>query len=332
MGSGSSRGLLPSTVAVARRAAVSVGTVSRVLNGASDVNAELRRRVLKASRELGYVPKTPVKSIAVVVEEMHPQQPLGYVTTMVMSLIEELANHGYLAEITDAENLNHVRQARVNGVLGVVFDERIVSLREVPRLPIIAINSSMMLEHGIHSVSSDHFQQSRLAVEHLLAKGHRRIAFLETRGENWGSCRRLEGYRTTLEAAGVAVEESLIAYTRNQPVHDALDMLVRKGATALVNFSEDSALEVIHILTNIMRLSIPRDISVVSMEDLPVFNYLSPPHTVVVQPLKKLAQVAVEQMLRFCDRRSGSSGGELVDITLPCSLIERASVRDLTRE
>ena len=110
--------------------------------------------------------------------------------------------------------------------------------------------------------------------------------------------------------------------------HDILARIARNGVTAVLNFSEDSSLEAIHILTNILGLSIPGDLSVITMEDLPVFQYLTPPHTVIRQPLAELVRVGVEKMIELCNGQ-GKSPDELIDITLPSELIERDSVRQI---
>jgi LacI family transcriptional regulator len=111
-------------------------------------------------------------------------------------------------------------------------------------------------------------------------------------------------------------------------LYDILARITRNGVTALLNFSEDSALEAIHILTNILGLSIPENISVITMEDLPVFQYLTPPHTVIRQPLAELVRVGVGEMIRLCNGE-GRSSAEVIDITLPSELIERDSVRQI---
>jgi len=309
---------------VAEHAKVSVGTVSRVINRHPDVNPELRKRVLMSSRRLGFVPKVEHRCIAVITGRMSPVSPVNYVTTMIGLIARELAARKYTMELVDVENLDLAYQAHVQGVIGVVFDERFASLTTIPNLPIMTLNWPM-LERGIHSVATDHFQQSFLATEHLLDRGHRQIAYLENEGGVWGSDQRLEGYRAALEKAGVPFDPSLVQHLVNQPVYDVLARLVKRGIKAMLNFSEDYCLETVHILTNILGLRIPRDVSVVTMENLPVFQYLTPPHTIVRQPLEEMVRLAVEKMTGLCEFE-GAERRELVNVMLPNELIERDSV------
>jgi DNA-binding LacI/PurR family transcriptional regulator len=118
-------------------------------------------------------------------------------------------------------------------------------------------------------------------------------------------------------------------YAFEHPIYDIVAGVVRKGATALVNASEHANLEAVHILTNILRLSIPKDISVVTMEGLPVFKYFTPPQTVVRQPFDELARQAVAHIIDLASppkSRIRPTASKPVDITLPCELIERESV------
>jgi LacI family transcriptional regulator len=315
-------------VDVAREAGVSPGTVSRVMHRRPDVAPEICKRVMLASRQLGFMPKVSHRCIAVIAGHVEDCFPTGYVTTMLAMLARQLASRDYSMELISSEDMDLAQQAHVEGVLGLVFDDRIASLREIPNLPILTINRPMS-SYGIHTVCTDHHQQGVIATEHLLKRGHRKIAFLEMLPTSWSSKQRLGGYRMALEGKDVEFDPALVHYTSGRPLYDVLARLVRTGATAIVNFSEDSYLEAIHVLTNILGRSIPKDISVVTIEAMPVFQYLTPPHTVVRQPLEQLARVAVEQMFRLCSRKRGEAGdGDIKDITLPCELVERDSVAD----
>lgn len=318
----------PSVIDVARHASVSPGTVSRVMNGYLDVDPEIRRHVLISSRKIGFTPRRQHHCIALIVDPPPATAPAGYTATLIAQLTRQLGEQHFSLELITVDEIELAYEAHVRGAIGIVFDRRISRLLEIPNLPILTVNMPMT-ELGIHSIRTDHFQQGELATAHLLAHGHHQIAFLECSESNWGSQQRLAGYRNQLERAGVECDPHLVQYTAHLPLYEALSRWVKNGVTALVNFSEANGLEAIHILTNIFRLNIPRDISVVTMEDQRVFEYLSPPQTVVRQPMVELARIAGEQMLRLCQsRRPGRQAKKapLVDMVLPSELIERESV------
>ncbi|MBI4025876.1 MAG: LacI family DNA-binding transcriptional regulator [Verrucomicrobia bacterium] len=312
-------------VDVALHANVSLATVSRVINRNPKVAPAMGEKVLVACRELGFAPKVQRHAIGVVVD-FNPAMLFGASAALVAMMMKELAKRDYTMELIELEDLQLAFVAHVEGVIGIIFDERFAVLTKIPKLPLLTINQPM-LDQGIHSVVSDHYQQGALATEHLLARGHLRIAFLENGPTNWGSRQRLAGYRASLAKAGVAFDPQFVCYAQGDTLYAPLNRVVKQGVTAIVNFSEDYGFEAIHILTHILKLSIPDDISVVTMENLPVFKYLTPPQTVVRQPFDQLVRTAVEQMLKLCSERAKLGvGNKLVNIKLPCELIERESV------
>ncbi|WP_432797146.1 LacI family DNA-binding transcriptional regulator [Poriferisphaera sp. WC338] len=305
---------------VARHAEVSIGTVSRVINRHPSVASELRRKVLVSSRELGFVPKVARRCIALVTGRHSPGLPIGYVSVMTSLVSQELASRGYAVELIDIANLELAYESHVDGVIGIVFDKRLVELRAIPNLPMVTINKPL-IEHGIHGVYADHYQQAVDACRHLIERGHDKIAYLEIESNEWGSQERLRGYRDALEDAGLPFDAERVCYTSEQPIYDILSRWCQKGMTGLLNFSEDVGLEVLHILGNVLGKKIGKDISTISLEDFPVYQYLTPPQTVVRQPLAKLAKLAVEHVLQPV-----SEAADIANVQLPTELVIRDSV------
>jgi DNA-binding LacI/PurR family transcriptional regulator len=284
----------------------------------------LRRRVQIASRQLGFVPRLQHRCIALVTGRRNPAlPPIGFVSVMTTLISQYLAESRYAVELIDIENMDLLYEAHTQGAIGVVFDDRLVDALKVPKLPIVTINHPMIAQ-GIHSVSADHYQQGLLAADHCIRHRHRAIGMLAVDLNEWGANERLRGYRDAMAAAGLEVDPSWIQSTRQQQMYDVLGRWTARGVTAILNFGEDASFEVLHILCNILKLRIGADISVISLEDLPIYKYLSPPQTTVSQPLSELARLAVTTMLRLCD------GSELqstpLNLVLPTELIERDSV------
>lgn len=310
---------------VARHAEVSIGTVSRVINRHPSVSPDLRRRVLSSSRSLGFSPKVAHRSIAVITGRHSPALPVGYVGVMTSLVSRFLATKRCLVELIDIENLDMAYETHLDGVIGVVFDDRLAALKSIPNLPVLSINKPLTQEN-VHSVYADHYQQGAIATRHLIERGHRHIGFLETEADVWGCKERLRGYKDVLAEHALPIEPSLIQYTTEQPVYNTLARWNRRGVSAILNFSEDTCLEVLHILTNVLDLTIGRDISTVTIEDLPIYQYISPPQTVVRQPLEEMARIAVDFMTQACDSPTAPA---CLDCCLPTELIEHDSVATL---
>ncbi|QQE13066.1 LacI family DNA-binding transcriptional regulator [Planctomycetota bacterium] len=311
---------------VARHAEVSLGTVSRVLNRHPSVASELRKKVLASSRSLGFVPKVAHRCVAVITGRYSPAMPIGYVSAMTSLVSQELAKRGLAVELIDIENIELAYEAHIDAVVGIVFDDRLSELTSIPNLPLITINKPMT-EQGISSVYADHYEQAKKATEYLIAQGHRDIGFMEIEPGEWGSEQRTQAFKDALTNAGITVDPLRICYTTQQPVYDILSRWCQRDVTAILNFSEDVSLEVLHILSNVLGKKIGSDISTISLEDVPIYQYLSPPQTVVKQPMAEMAKIAVEHILNQVAERSN----DILDIKLDTQLIERDSVNTLNQ-
>jgi len=311
---------------VAREANVSLGTVSRVMNGAESVNPELSHKVLIAARKLGFVPKTLYKHLAVITGRRNPSMPTGYLQVL-CSLLEQYAyKHKMSVEIIDVHDLDRAIDSRILAVVAVVFSDLIAELNNVPNLPVLTINHPMV-DKGIHSVYTNHYQQGVDAAKHLIDMGHRDIAILTDFTDEWGDSERLKGYCDVLKDAGVTPNAiNMQTTTGGVAIYDTLQRWTKGGISAIMNFSDDVVPEVIHLLSNIFNMKIGTDISTISLEDIPMYQYFTPPQTVVKQPLAELASQAVENIVKLT---TGKADKGVLDIQLEGELVERDSVVDL---
>ncbi len=196
----------------------------------------------------------------------------------------------------------------------------------MPSLPIVSINHPMD-DSRISSVYADHYQQGLMATRHLVERGHRDIAFLAIQPNEWGSHERLRGYKDALAERDIDPDPELIRYTSVQPAYDVLARWKHRGVTAILNFGEDTCMEVLHILSNVLGLAPGKDISTITLEDVPIGQYLTPPQTVIQQPLEELARIAVDHMIEAAESTQSFTP---IDRCLPTKLIARDSVADVS--
>ena len=314
-----------SVTAVAKEAGVSLGTVSRVMNDEPSVDIELRRRVMIAARQVGFVQRASRNYLALIAGRHSPTLPVGY-TAIMTSLIERLAaKEGFGIEVFEEEQFDEVVQSHIAAVIGVLFTDKIVDLLKVPRLPIITINHPLVKE-GIHSVYTDHFEQGLLATRHMLEHGHRRIAFLADLPDEWGARERLRGYHKALEEKGITPAAEWVCFTNGTPPHDMVCSWTSKGIRAILNFSEDTAPQVLHVLQNVLGYTIGKDISTITLEDFPFYQYFSPPQSVIHQPLEYLARTAVQLAVELVDDCRAGKNSEIREVCLHGELVSRESV------
>ena len=310
---------------LAKKTGVSSGTISRVMNNRKGVSPGTRQMVLDAARHTGFRPRMAAKqvTVAVVADRVRYVVYGGYLSSMITHLVDELAKLDVAVEIYTEHNVERLGTKFVDGVLGMGWDDGTIDKLRTMQCPVVLLNRRDRPEFS--SVATDHFQSAVLPVEYLLDRGHRRIGFLGIVPTDWGGSERLRGYRQTLQARGVPVDDTLIAFTQHRSTYQAVKSLMEHKPTALLVFSEDLVLEATYILTGPMGLNIPRDISLIGMENPKVSQFLNPPHTTIYQPLDQLAGQALGLLMQLI--KDGRS--EPVHVILKNELIERESVRRL---
>lgn len=335
---------------VAKAAGVSTSTVSLVLNGKLDrMRPDTSERVLKAVADLGYS-----------TNEMARALKTGYVPTIGL-VVPTVANPfwGEFARCVEhaAEGKNYqvllcnsegapererryVESMLARGIRGVILGSSPLSLRHMAGvtkrgLQVVAFDRLTLNDAGLEldSVRVDNALGAKLAIEHLLALGHRRIAFVSGPISSANRRDRLEGYRATLRAAGIAPDARL-EWTENVNPSDDEEIVTeigRAAAVALLKQSEPpTGFFAINDMTAVgiyagcreLGLSIPRDISVVGFDDIHLCRIVSPPLTTVRQPLEALMKSAVGLLIGRMEETSRAAPEHL---TLTPELVVRES-------
>jgi len=329
----------PTSADVAAEAGVSRTTVSFVLNERAGVKIpdETRQRVLAAAARLDYHPNSVARQLA-----GGASRAVGLVLRQTP---EQVANDGVLAETlrglaNAARAANHrvlvetlapgegryadlLRSGRTDGLIvsGPRYDDE--ELAELVRdgFPVVIQGSVPGLD--VPSVDVDNEAGARLAVEHLLALGHRRIACITHAPLAYtAASERLTGYREALAAAGLADEPELIAegaFDAQSGRRAVAEILARTKPEAIFVTSDVVAIGAIAGLRD-AGLSVPGDVSVVSFDDIPLAAYLDPPLTTIRLPAYDLGLTAGRAILERIAGRPVAAR-----TLLPTELIVRAS-------
>ena len=220
----------PSIVDVAKMADVSLGTVSRIMNGNKSVRPELRLKVFKVAHALGFVPRTQVRRIGVVIGHRNLSMPVGYTYSLTSLLSNQACLHHLPIDIIDENNMEQALDCRISAVIGVVFNDSFLELHHVSHLPIVSLNHPLV-EKGVHSIYTNHFEQGVMATRHLLDYGHRKIAFIGGMKEEWGGTQRLLGYEKAMNL-NTAVGPARLRARR--PTDGGAAPLARRGSVHLL--------------------------------------------------------------------------------------------------
>jgi DNA-binding LacI/PurR family transcriptional regulator len=168
-------------------------------------------------------------------------------------------------------------------------------------------------------VAVDDLGGARLAVEHLLALGHRRIGYVGVTNRPKSNQYRLQGYQATLQAAGITPDSALIFAANNIEDHAkrgeaSLEPLRAAGATAIFCYNDMTAIGLLSACYK-HDLAVPDDLSVVGFDDIDMAAYTIPPLTTIRQPRLELGQRAMQMVLDLLAGQTPANqliSGELV--------------------
>ena len=305
----------PTTIAdIAELTGVSVPTVSKVINGRSDVSADTRRRVETAIREHGYRrspgsrPRTPL--LEVIFHELESEWALEIVRG-----VERVAGQHHLAVVlSEMQGRRSPGRSWMDGVLArrptgviAVFSDLSESMREqlaARGIPYVVVDPTGEPLHDTPSVGATNWNGGLTATRHLLGLGHRRIGVIG--GPEWILCSRarLDGYRAAMDEAGVPIGPDLISHGKFH-VEEGIDrgralLRLKDRPTAIFAGNDLQALGVYQAARE-ARLHIPEDLSVVGFDDLPVAQWVGPPMTTVRQPLMDMATAAAGMVVAMAN-------------------------------
>jgi LacI family transcriptional regulator len=314
----------PTIYDLARVAGVSPGTVSRVLNNRDKVAPETRDRILKAATTLNLKPQVAVRTrqIAILSEPTFTDRIEGYAATLTAHLAFAFSRRN-IGVILPSNPFEQLPGAFLDGIVAVTFDKELrTMLRDLEsRIPVVYMDK-FEAEPKQWTVCSDHAASGYLAAKHFLARGKKRLGFLG--GDAPPFLERLRGYRRALAEAKLTPDERLLQPMPAGTSHTAaVTRLVRAGADSLyVPGTSFQAMECLHLLTYVMGVRVPQDISVIGGENEGISQWQNPPLTTVEEPLREMAEKAVAML----DALTQGERWPERQVTLPVRLIERDSV------
>jgi LacI family transcriptional regulator len=301
---------------VARLAGVHPGTVSRALNPETRglVNERTARRVLAAAEELGYRPNPIARglrtnrsnTIGVLVPDL--MNPLF--AAVVRGIEDGLREGGYTPLIANTDNdaereriaYEAMRARQVDGFIAATARRDHWLLAEQVRTgPKVVLVNRRVDSDAIPAVTGDDHEGTRLAVEHLSALGHRRIAYLAGSQTLYTGWSRHEGFVDAMRAEQLELDPSLTlfsgAFTEREGARCCGELLDRcRDFTAIVAGNDLLALGAYDAL-EARGLRCPEDVSVVGYNDMPFVDRFSPPLTTIRVPHYELGATAAGLML-----------------------------------
>ncbi|GAA0604756.1 LacI family DNA-binding transcriptional regulator [Kribbella sandramycini] len=322
---------------VAERAGVSRSAASRVINNAPHVSKAKREAVQRAVTDLGYVPNATARALATqqvgaVVLAISSDNPQVFadpffaeVAVGVNSVLEETELELILQLATSSrgqtrlEQLLRTRQADGVMLMSMHGDDPLAQLAEKSDVPVVFGGTPTNFEPQYY-VDADNRGGARLATEHLVATGRRRIATITGRMDESAGTARYKGYQEALAVAGLDAGRVVYGDFSEEGGGQAMEQLLAEhpDLDAVFVASDQMAIGAMRVL-KLAGKTIPGDVAVVGFNDVALARHTEPPLTTVAQPIQSLGREMARMLLALI---AGESPTPLI---LPTRLVQRAS-------
>jgi LacI family transcriptional regulator len=312
---------------LARLANVSVTTASRALNNHPYVKKEVYERVLNAAHQLNYLPRKTVdkKRIGIIINNLEDTAFSAYRSNMLFQLSRHCGLNDIGMEIISTKDLYLLEEHFLKAA--IIFQPSALGVCSTQKMhtQVISVNA---FHKKFAGVSSDDRQGIGLAIDHLRARGHRKIALiLPFASETHSIGQRSQAFLDKMLPERPHAED-LIAYLEHSPVETVTKLIRNHAPDAVIIGGEDMLLPVNYALS-LTGTQVPRDLSVISYENIMTSEYMDPPHTTIAQDFDRLAREAIALATAVIE---GEKVPASTNLLIPNFLIERESVKDISHK
>ena len=282
---------------IAEKLGISKSTVSKGLNNARDVSEEMRKKILEAAVELGYVNRRQQKerkALCILVENMDFQTPNQFGHDIVLGFKQMAEPEGWTVDIIPIDMefqrgipygvfmMEHGYQASF--ILGLTLLDPCIHELRTSRVPTVLYDNYVKENPCIASVGCDSQEGFELAVKHLTSLGHKKIGLISGPLESYILKARYNAYLNAMDKFNLEINENYIGlgYYVNDSTRKYIPKLLDEGVTAIL-FSHD--IRAISAITECKDrgIRVPEDISIVGFDDLPMTAYTLPSLTTIRQ-------------------------------------------------
>jgi LacI family transcriptional regulator len=301
---------IPTLSEVAKRAGVGTSTVSRVINGGQRVSPETLARVRRVIDNLGYVP-----NLAARILKGYRTRTMGLVIPSIADpffsgcaeAIQAVAqaNDSVLIVVTtqndprtEVENLNVLRRHRVDGLIIAPANSQNQTLPqqlEAMSIPVVAIDRPVA-SSSVTSVLANNFCGAKLATQHLLDHGYKRILCLTGESTLYTIRERIRGYQETVQAAGLKprLDTSVRDYKSAEYAIET-SLTAADPPDAIFSLKNSTTIYAFEALQH-LKVPIPGEVALLGYDDFELAATLRPSISVIEQPIEEIGRLAAESL------------------------------------
>ena len=302
---------------------VAHSTVQRALSGHPNVRTELRTRIIQMAGELGYsLPsKHRTGNVAIIISCMDFG---GYLSNLLHNLYLELRNKGFSPYILTDADINSLNEFMFDGIISASWIPGLEkNFPQCHAVPMVVVNSMDNHLENIYMVSSDEAGGIALGMRHLYQRGCRKVALLLTSDPN-NLCieERLEAYQRFCIKYDLPYEDAVFNFSsRDAALENTIRQIQKIKADAVFCATEGNMAALLFMLRK-HRVKVPKNLSVIGMEDDSISRYLEPAPTTIRQNFEDIARKSV---LMLKNRIAGIPVNS--NVCVPYQLIKRDTVR-----
>ena len=326
---------------VAKKAGVSISTVSRVINDSKPVTDEVKQKVLDVIKETGYVPNPLARSLVTkksqLIGVIVPEVSDSFVSEL-LNGIEEVAKmydydillaNTYSDKEQELKSINLLRAKQVEGIVMMSWkvDEEHLNYIQNCRIPAVYVSKTAR-NYDVYSVSISNTDATYDMTKYLIDKGHRKISFIMTSEDDTVlEAERYLGFEKAMKDNNIDIDKSLVknAGTTYKYGYDKMKEVLDEGniPDAVFVTGDEAAIGALNAICD-AGYRVPEDISVAGFNDAKIASMYRPKLTTVHQPLYDKGAVAIRMVIKMIDK-------EVLDnkkVELPYRIVERESVID----
>ena len=334
---------LDTLASIAEKAQCSVSTASRVLSGKAAkyrISEATVARVRQVAEQASYTPSLLAKGLRAGKTEtiglLIPGVDDTFFSGIASAIIAEARNLGYTTIVVDTQEsdanesagISTLMARKVDGIIAIPCgrDTAVFRRVETAGIPLVILDRFFGGQPDFSFVTTDNYRGAVMAVERLVADGHKKIACIQGNPEAMTSSERVRGYSDTMKRFGL---EAFIHVSgdrfsiQNGFVETNLLLSGADAPTAILALSNKILLGAVKAVKE-SGMGIPEDISLISFDDNLLFNYMTPRITCISQPVQEISLMAVKLLLKKIAGEKNAS-----HLFLPPGLVIRDSVKSL---
>lgn len=290
---------------IANRLGISLGTVSKGLNGADDISEQLRQSILDTAVEMGYTTRQmrarDNRKLCILIENMDYETPETFGYDIILGFKQAAYREKYdvtVMHVTpsfqsdDRYDTFMLKNGYVGAfMIGFALQDIWMEQLNNTSIPTALFDNYVKKNPNVGYIGTDSFEGIDSAIEYLIALGHNKIALLNGSSHSMITEQRRQAYIESMSAHNLTVDEDWMpyAYFSADAAKYHVANLLALGATAIICGNDLLASGVIEDCTK-RGLNIPKDISVIGFDDIPVSAKLNPPLTTIRQERKELGK------------------------------------------